>query len=427
MGFLFNRNGLSRQERMWGISSTSDLIPRRVVASGGGVPYVDSKTAMHNSAVWAAVRLRADLISTLPVDVYRYDFDGLQIDSTPSAFMAGPDFMEFVYSSQAELDKTGNAIGIIHSLDPQGRPAEIELAATSACDVTGKGAKILEWHINGINYKPEAVWHEKQYTVAGCAVGLSPIANSAFSLGTYQSIQEFAAHWFISGQGPRASLKNVEKKLNTKEATIVKEAWRASQSMGEPFVHGKDWEYNLIAAEKASSDWLDASRASNVDIARFMGVPADLLDAAIAGGPSVTYANITQKNLQFLIMHLGPAIIRRENAFTTRLLPRPRIVKLNSDALLRMDPMSRAQMIRTQIDSRVIAPSEARALDNRRPYTPDQIEEFELLGLNKTATGALTGAEGLPTPAGTQTEPAVPADPNAAPADNAPTPDQGNK
>ena len=53
---------------------------------------------------------------------------------------------------------------------------------------------------------------------------------------------------------------------------------------------------------------------------------------------AITYANISQRNLQFLIMHLGPAVGRREDAFSRKLVSNPRYVKLNTDALLRMDP-----------------------------------------------------------------------------------------
>ena len=50
----------------------------------------------------------------------------------------------------------------------------------------------------------------------------------------------------------------------------------------------------------------------------------------------------SQRNLQLLIMHLGPSIRLRELALST-LLARPRYVKLNSDAVvLRMDPMAQA-------------------------------------------------------------------------------------
>src|SRR5690349_22002342 len=46
----------------------------------------------------------------------------------------------------------------------------------------------------------------------------------------------------------------------------------------------------------------------------------------------------------FLVMHLGPVVSRREEALS-RLTPGPRFVKLNTDALLRMDPSSRADKI----------------------------------------------------------------------------------
>jgi phage portal protein BeeE len=77
-----------------------------------------------------------------------------------------------------------------------------------------------------------------------------------------------------------------------------------------------------------------------------------------------------------LIMHVGPAVSRREDALCD-LTSKPRYVKLNSDALLRMDPQARAAMFKTQIDARILAPSEARALDEREPFTPEQIAEFD--------------------------------------------------
>jgi hypothetical protein len=77
-------------------------------------------------------------------------------------------------------------------------------------------------------------------------------------------------------------------------------------------------------------------------------------------------------------MSLGPAVKRREDALS-RLSSRPRFVKLNTDALLRMDPATRAQVIKTRIDSRTLAPSEARALDDLPPLTDDQLAEFDRL------------------------------------------------
>jgi phage portal protein BeeE len=132
------------------------------------------------------------------------------------------------------------------------------------------------------------------------------------------------------------------------------------------------------------------------DIARFFGVPGDLIDAAVSGS-SVTYANISQRNLQFLIMNLGPAVGRREDTFSRKLVSGPRYVKLNTDALLRMDPAARAQMFKTQIDSRTLAPSEARALEDRPPFTEDQLAEFDrLFGSRSVPTPPPTAPTGAP-------------------------------
>jgi HK97 family phage portal protein len=439
MGLIFGRRRRPAEERdYWGIAGPGDMIPRRMGGSRFGQygMAVTAQTAMQNSVVWAALRLRADLVSTMPFDAYRMatidDAAGPQkIDAPASPFMNDAAFLEFIYSSQVELDRSGNSIGIIHEVDGRGLPTEIELVPSSVCDLVIRNRKLAKYRIYGDEYDPAQVWHEKQFTASGLHVGMSPIAYSAYQSGLYRSVQEFAAEWFMSGQGPRASLKNVNKRISPKEALVTKEAWRASQEMGEPFVHGNDWEYNLIQAQSASTDWLESQRLTSVDLSRFFGSPADLLDAATAGGPNITYANVTQRNLQFLIMHLGPAIRRREVALS-QLLPRPRFIEFDTDALLRMDPLSRAEWIKTRIEARELCPSEARAMDNRKPYTDDQVAEFELLGLNKTATGALTGAMGLPVPAGTQTKPGPPAAPGPAqdpaqdPADNPDDNQEGN-
>jgi len=397
MNWAFWRKPPKPEERYWGIGGPGDLVPRRSIRSPG--TNITEQTAMEHSAVWAAIRLRADLISTMPIDAYRYisldDGERIQIDAPLSPFMSAPQFMEWIYSSQVELDRTGNSIGIIREVDGAGYPTDIDLQPSSSVGVLCKGDELTGYRIGNTLYDPSEIWHEKQFTVPGLHVGLSPVAYAAYTLGQYKSVQEFAVQWFSTGQGPRASLKNVEKKISTKEATIVKEAWRASQVIGEPFVHGADWEYSLIASDKASADWIESQRMSLVDVSRFFGVPADLIDAALAGGPNVTYANIVQRNLQFLVMHLGPAVVRRENALS-QLLPRPRFVRMNSDALLRMDPLTRAQMIATKINSRTLAPSEARAMDNMKPFTEDQIAEFDKLGLNKRNSTPATSLAPIP-------------------------------
>jgi len=387
---LFTRRALPGQ-------TASELIPPRPQTRTGSA-VVTNDTALRHSAVWACLRLRANLISTLPVDVYRR-VGGIQVEVPKPPVLEAPggervDMLEWLFASQFDLDRAGNCFGLITARDGLGFPARIELQPLSEVSVVVNDGEVTGYRISGRLYPPSEVWHERQYTVAGLPVGLSPVAYAAWSIGEYLSVQDFALAWFGNGGIPQAHLRNTGKKTLTQaEAADVKAKFRAATQNGDMFVSGADWEYRPIQAEQAGADWIEAKRFGVSDIARFFDVPGDLIDAAVSSG-SITYANITQRNLQFLIMHLGPAIIRREKALS-RLTPRPRFVKLNTDALLRMDPKARAEMFRTQIESRTLTPSEARELEDRPPFTDAQLAEFDrLFGPPKAAPApATSGAD----------------------------------
>ena len=207
MGFIFSARG-QPERRSWGISYPTDLIPRRSTSSGH--PYITADSAMNSSAVWAALRLRADLMSTLPIDGFRkvtLEGEQIQIEAGLTAFMNAPGFMEWRYSSQIELDRSGNSIGIILEKNSQGGfPTAIELQPSSHCSLVYKKGKLDKYRIAGDLYNPDDIWHERQFTVSGLDMGLSPVAHAAYVLGQYVSIQQFATDWFIGGATPRARL-----------------------------------------------------------------------------------------------------------------------------------------------------------------------------------------------------------------------------
>lgn len=358
------------------------VIPPRS-GSGRGVAPVTTDTAMRNSAVWACIAIRAGLISSFPCDVFRM-IDQIQVEVPKPPVLLEPggsewDYTDWMYASQADMDRAGNTIGLITQKNALGLPARIELAPISACTVVKrKGEYLPRYRIDGTEFTRDQVWHERQYVVAGLPVGLSPIAYAAWTLSESASIQQFALDWFAGGGVPKARLKNVERTVPPKEAAQIKERFHASVPNGDLFVHGSDWEYDMVQAEQMGMEWLEARRYGLPEVCRFLQCPADLIDAAISAPGSITYQTALQRNLQFLVMQLGPAVQRREKNLT-KLLPRPRFVKLNTDSLLRMDPETRGKVLNEAIRWRRLAPSEARALDNRPPFTPEQIEEFTAL------------------------------------------------
>jgi phage portal protein BeeE len=105
------------------------------------------------------------------------------------------------------------------------------------------------------------------------------------------------------------------------------------------------------------------------DIARYFDVPVDMIDGSISG-TKITYANVTQRFLQLLVVHLGPSITRRELSLSD-LSAAPRFIKLNRRALLAMDPLTQAQLLGLEITNRYTTPDEARAIMDKAPLTPE--------------------------------------------------------
>lgn len=371
-------------------ASAADLIPTRSTSVNPGLTPVTHERAMRHSAVWASLRLRADMVSTLPVDVFRKVSVGgqsIQVEMPKPPILVNPggervDWCEWAYSTQIDLDRAGNTVGLITERNAMGLPSRIDLQPIDVCTfVVRQGVE--KWRIDHNEYPLDQVWHEKQYTVAGLPVGLSPVAYAAWAIGEYLSIQDFALSWFGGGGVPRGHLRNRNQTMSPATAAAVKERFKATVTSGDVFVTGSDWEYSMLQAEQTGAEWIDAKRVSVEEIARFFNVPGDMIDAAAPSG-NITYANVTQRNLQFLIHNLGPTITRRE-ARLSRLLPQPRYIKLNTSALLRMDDQTRADVIARRVNSRTLAPSEARALENLPPLTEAQMAEFDRLFGEPTA------------------------------------------
>lgn len=385
---LFARRGLG--------DTSNNLVPSRAARRTGSVS-VSADSALRTSAVWAALRLRADLVSTMPLDVFRR-VGGIQVEVPKPPVLVNPggdrvDMQEWLYSSQFELDRTGNVFGIISEVDALGNPRRVDLVDSATVVVrVNTNTGVVSYRIGGDEYTDAEVWHERQFTIPGLVMGLSPVAYAAWSIGQYQSAVEFGLEWFGNGaMVPGGVLRNSEKVVAPEVAAAAKTRFKEAIAGRDLFVTGKDWEFVTTEVAANESQFLDTQNFGLSDIARFFGVPGDLIDIAPSGGSSaITYASITQRNLQFLIMNLGPVFARREKALS-KWLPQPRFVKFNTDALLRMDPAQRALMFVSLVNAKLRAPSEVRELDNLPPLTPEQIAEIKELGIGAAPAPAVSG------------------------------------
>lgn len=381
--------------------TAAQMLGERTGRRSGRTVTVSRDRAMRSSAVWACLRLRADLESTMPVDVFRR-IAGVQVEQqkppvmvTPggSASGGGMTWIEHLYATRVDLDSTGNAVGIIRATDGAGRPAIIELADIDTVSLRRAKSGEITWKIGGETYAPHQVWHERQFTASGSRLGLSPIAHAALTLSNGISAQEFADAWFGNSAIPAQHLRNTGKILNPLQAEKVRRRYKATIEQGDVFVTGKDWELNLLAAKASESAYLEQQGATALDVCKFLGVPADMVDVAV-DGTSITYANVTQRNMQLLIINLNPALTRREEHYSLKLLPAPRYMKFNPGGLLRMDLKSRYEGYKIGVDGRWLPPSRILDLENMPPLTPEEEAEFaRLFPTRSTAPDTMKGID----------------------------------
>lgn len=367
-----------------------DLLARERAGRVVGSVTVTSDSAMRHSAVWAALRLRANLISSMPVDLFRR-IAGQQVEVPKSPLLRTPGALhiggqrvsiaDWLYATQVDLDRCGNAFGLVTEWSGLSLPSRIDLTAAEDWTVAVRN-QAVEYRYRGEKLDRGQVWHEREYVVAGLPVGLSPVANAALAIGQYASAQQFTLDWFGNSAVPASRLKNTAKTVTPAQADDIKARFKASVQAGDVFVHGNDWDFDMLAANASQSEFLETQKWSVADVARFFDVPGDMIDAETSTG-SITYANVTQRNLQLMVTSLGPAIKRREDALSAA-MPSPQYVKLNTDAVLRMDPKTRYEMLAIGVDKRAVTPNEWRELDNRPPLTPEQEAEFARLFANRS-------------------------------------------
>lgn len=356
----------------------------------GSVP-ISQDSALRSSAVWAALRLRANLISSMPVDAYRKvrtpDGNTVQVEvpGPKVTWISGGieiDQAEAIYATQVDLDRSGNALGVVTERNALGLPSRIELVSLADWSLRPRRAAAqvpelgpVEYLVAGKPLDPDMVWHERQYIVPGLAVGLSPVAYAAYAIGGFLSAQRFALDWFGNSAMPAVVLQNTMREVNAEVAEEAKNRYKRSAQPGGVFAVGNDWELKPIQAASVQDQYVELMKFGIPDIARFFDVPADLIDGSIPGS-SITYANIAQRFTHLNVVNIGPAVTRRERAWS-RLVVGDRFIKFNRDALLAMDPASRTDVMVKQAQARLRAPSELRALDNLDAFTPAQLEEIE--------------------------------------------------
>lgn len=353
--------------------------------------YVDEDTAMRHDAVWSCVNRIAQTVAMLPVDVVRY-VDGTrrpiepppQLIASPSVAASGLDWR---YQVLASLLTRGNTWGLVTQTATSGGatlyPTRIELVSAGSVRAQMTGGD-LELYVDGKRHDLWPVgdlWHLPAYTMAGSMLGLSPIAYHALTVGKGLAAAKFASDFFAAGGVP-ISLLLAEGDPGEDGAKRVKESFLRASRDREPVVMPKGLAYQQVSINPEDSQFIETERYSAEQIARIYNlIPPEQI---VPG--SVTYNNRSERVEDFRTFVMGFWVTKLEQALSA-LLPRPQVVKVNTDALLRTDPMATAQIAEIRLRNKLATVNEYRRLADESPFDDPQ---YDLPGVPSSApaTGA---------------------------------------
>lgn len=291
--------------------------------------------------------------------------------------------MEFTYASWLSLFLRGNVYGLILARDRLGYPAQIELQHPDQVRVRVKDDGTYEYRLRNELIDPSTLWHRAIHRMPGSRVGMSPIQYAARYTRAAQSAESFGLQYF-QDSGHQSGLltnKNANKISQDQAQTVKAKFLAAVHGSREPVVLAQGWEYQQIQIRPEESQFLASINANEEQIAGFFGMTAQQAGFSPPGGKgsTITYQNIEQSSLDFLMYPITPWLLLWEE-WLGQWMPRGQYVKCDTSAAVRTDILTRWRAYDLMVGSRAVTPDEVRELDDRPPMTAAQRQAIADLG-----------------------------------------------
>lgn len=350
------------------------LTRRHGVQSGNPGSYpsesaapVTFDTAMSLSAVWAACRLRAETVASLPLVFY--EDDGV----TPTTRGPLPELFAGKvnrYQTKVEFFETFMLNRIMHgnayALKQRVGGRLVGLLPLMSAQVETKlledGSVVHAYHHDrGVTvYSSESIWHSK--TFGNGIVGMSPLGYARNSIGVALAAENRVGRIYRNGGKPTGVL-TIDRTLKKEQREQIRQEFRDLQMGNEDtlMVLEADLKFQEISMSPSDIQLLESRRFQIEDLARFLGVPSVLINDTSA--TTVWGSGIAQIIMGWYKLNLRPDLESLEASMEAHLRePGDRTrVEFNMDELLRPDLDTRMTAKQKAINAGIMTPNEARA------------------------------------------------------------------
>ena len=341
-------------------------------ASSSGV-VVNPQTAMQSAAVYSCVKVLAESIGMLPINLYKASGKSLVLaDDHPLYYLLHDQpndyqtIVEFLEMLVISLCLRGNAYAWINRtrsgrvvelipLHPDMVRAEMTNASSVNYQVTLPDGTLK-------TFSTGEIFHVKGLTLNGY-IGISPIAYARESIGLALATEKFGSQLFRNGAKMGGVLEHPGK-LSTEAYNRLKASFddaHSGENAHKTALLEEGMKFSKVAMTADDSQFLETRKYQRSEIAAVFRVPPHM----IGDLERATFSNIEQQSLEFVQYSLMPWLTRIEKAIKRDLFSKEdKKAKLNVKcdiaALLRGDAAARASYYNSGIMSGWLTRNEAR-------------------------------------------------------------------
>lgn len=335
-------NPLRSYEMVRSVASEFDIQQRSAIvppprSATSGVTTTD---ALGIAAVYRGVSILSNAIKQIGVHLYR---DDVRLESTP-LWVKQPDDKitraEFMARTVNSLALSGNAYWLI-SRNGRGETVKLEVlnpfqVQIETTDITDELAGYI--YRGKVKYTPADIQHLKMLSVPGNHYGLGPLQACQPELRNAKDTRDFASRWF-SDSGMAAQVVSPKVPVSPDTLSDIADSLRSAQTGGSVVAPTELSIQNLFLNPRDAM-FIDVQNWNTSQVCRILGIPANMMLAE--AGSSMTYSNVEQEQIAFTRYSLSAYYIEIEQAMSA-LLPRGTDARMNIDALLRTDTLTRYQ------------------------------------------------------------------------------------
>jgi len=333
----------------------------------------DTDKALTLTAVWCAIRLLAESVSSLPVSVYSKQPNGDKLEDSkspiynlvkfkPNYYQNKITFFEFIMLS---ICTEGNSyVQIVRN--NSGTPVQLICLDPSNVSVVVNNNELFYQVDGGAVLDSSDMLHFKTITDDG-VTGLSPIDQCAKALNWGVSLEEFGSTFFSNGAKP-SSILQTDRALSDTALQRLKTSFNNNygklKNSNSTIVLEEGLTFKPISISPEQAQFLSSRQFSIEEVARIFNVPPHMLKDLSKS----SFNNIEMQSQEFVTYTLMPYITRIEQEMNLKLFRTNELgktfIEFNVNGLLRGDVKSRTEAYKTAITNGYMSINEVRQKEN---------------------------------------------------------------